>query len=80
LNTLRSFIKTAPAWVFALVLQVIIVNIIYLSNMYPMDFIDAKYRFENGQCTISEISAVAPAERAGLQPGDIVLAPCTTKG
>lgn len=45
-----------------------------------MDFIDAKYRFENGQCTISEISAVAPAERAGLQPGDIVLAPCTTKG
>ena len=39
-----------------------------------MEFIDAEYRFEEGKCIISEISAVGPAKRAGLKAGDIVLA------
>ena len=52
----------------------IVVNIIYLANMYNIQFIDAEYRFEDGKCIISEISARGPAKRAGLQAGDIVLA------
>jgi signal transduction histidine kinase len=74
LNAIRRFIKTVPSWAFMLVLLVIAVNIIYLVNMYRMIFIDAEYRFTDGKCIIYEISAVGPAKRAGLQPGDIVLA------
>jgi len=73
LNTLRRFIGIVPLWAFALVLLVVVVNIIYLVNMYRMEFEDIRYRFEDGQCIISEISSRGPAKRAGLQPGDIVL-------
>jgi S1-C subfamily serine protease len=39
-----------------------------------MVFVDAEYRFKDGKCIIYEISAVGPAERAGLQTGDVILA------
>jgi len=73
LNALRRLIGTIPVWAFTLVLLVIIVNVIYLVNMYQVRFVDIEYKFEDGKCIISEISAWGPTQRAGLKAGDIVL-------
>ncbi len=73
MNALRRFIGVIPVWAFALVFLVIVVNIIYLVNMYQVRFVDIDYKFEKGKCIISEVSAWGPAQRAGLKTGDIVL-------
>jgi len=73
LNAIRRFIGVIPKWAFALVLLVIVVNVIYLVNMYQVRFVDIEYKFEKGKCIISEMSAWGPTQRAGLKTGDIVL-------
>lgn len=73
MNAIRRFIGAIPIWAFALVLVVIVVNIIYLVNMYQMRFLDVNCKFEKGKCIISEISAWGPTQRAGLKAGDIFI-------
>jgi signal transduction histidine kinase len=70
---LNQFISRIPYWAYLLVVLVVVVNIIYLGNLYRLRFIDVDYKFEEGKCIISEKSAWGPTTRAGLKAGDIVL-------
>jgi signal transduction histidine kinase len=69
----RRFISAIPYWAYLLVLLVIVVNTIYLINMYRFAYIGAGYEFENGKGVITIIAAGSPAEKAGLQNGDFII-------
>lgn len=70
---LKQFISRIPKWAFLLVLLALTVNIIYLVTLHQERFVDVDYKFEDGKCILSEISAWGPTTRAGLKAGDIVI-------
>jgi signal transduction histidine kinase len=74
LNAFRRFIKTIPAWAFALVTLVIMINTIYLIFRYKTPAMHGDNGiFENGQFIITDIKTGSAADIAGLNAGDIVI-------
>lgn len=69
----KRFISAIPFWAYLLLLLVIVVNTIYLINMYRFAYIGTRYEFENGKGVITIIAADSPAEKAGLLSGDIII-------
>lgn len=69
----KQLISRIPNWALLLVLVAIVVNTVYLVNLYQLRFVDVDYKFKEGKCIISEMSAWGPTQRAGLKAGDFVL-------
>ncbi|HAQ20883.1 MAG TPA: hypothetical protein DCR40_16870 [Prolixibacteraceae bacterium] len=70
---IKQFISRIPYWAYLLVLLAVVVNTIYLGNLYRLRFGDVDYRFAEGKCVIAQMSAWGSSNRAGMKPGDFVL-------
>jgi signal transduction histidine kinase len=61
-----------PYWAYALLLLVIVVMTFYIIARLQIAVDGAGSKFENGQCVVTAVKPGSPADKSGLQPGDII--------
>jgi signal transduction histidine kinase len=73
LKSIRRFIRTVPAWTFALVFLVILVNTAFLIGRQRMSLGGGTVKYENGYSIHSYIKPGGPVYNAGIRPGDTIV-------
>jgi signal transduction histidine kinase len=73
LNAFKRFIKTIPAWAFALVLLAIFVISVYLWARSGMQMYGATFKSENDYYIVDYVQHGGPIDKAGIRSGDTVV-------
>ena len=72
MSLFRQFTSRIPYWAFALVILVVVVNSLYLYFRFRIPDTGLEGEFQNGQVVITKVFPGGPADKAGIQAGDII--------
>jgi signal transduction histidine kinase len=61
-----------PYWTYLLLILVLVINIFYIAARLNIPIDGTSSRMVNGRCLVTAIKSGSPAEKAGIQTGDIV--------
>jgi signal transduction histidine kinase len=70
---LKWSIYKIPFWAYLFVLFVLVINAFYIAARFEIPYDGACYKVENGRYIIEKVWHDTPAEKAGLQAGDIIM-------